>query len=169
MGPGADLEELSPSVRYLTFHVLPATGVATVVPVAGAVARPSVGPLRVVRAELLIAAGAAERWPPGLWHRWFLTEAAEEAYGYPCRVPVATARREGGPGVAVAAFRVARAGRARTGVTWREVWTAQAHLVDLAHAAGVKDYLDTLRDDPLRLARLWRDLADLIGGNDDPR
>lgn len=130
-------------------------------------ARPGRG-LQVVRLELLIAARAAERWPPGFWHRWFLTEAAEHAYGYPYRVPVAAARCFGGPGVAVAAFRAVRAGRARVGVEWREVWTAQAHLVDAARAAGVKDYLDTLREDPLRLAVLWRELAEHAGGDDGP-
>lgn len=123
---------------------------------------------RVIRAELLIAAEAAERWPVGRHpYASFHTDEAEQEYGCPCRIPVAVARREGCPAVAIAAARVVRAGRTRVGVTWREVWEAQARLVDVVYAAGIKEYLKTLSAEPLVLACLWRDLADLAGEDDD--
>jgi hypothetical protein len=72
------------------------------------------------------------------------------------------AGRAGDPAVCVAAFRAHRAGREV--VRWRDVFMAQAQLIELLRHLGVEDYNQTLSEDPALIADLLEGLLEDADG-----
>ena len=110
----------------------------------------------LTRRQLLVAARAAAAWPPGRRHAWFSADRATLGMSGRRVIPVAVARRWGDPAVAAAAFAAHAAGR--TTVTWNEVFTAQATLLELV-AQGHESLNDWLPEAPLEVAMFLEEVA----------
>ena len=115
---------------------------------------------------LLVAAGAAARWPRGRPPTcWFTSDRVEACHAHSLSISVATARRYGDPAVVVAA--VAAVAEGRVVFTWRDVWQAQSILIQLVTRTGIftsllldHSYNHLLSEDPALVAQVFRGLAE---------
>jgi len=122
---------------------------------------PEPRPVNVDRVLLLVAAGAAARWPVGRHpYCWFMTDQEEKMWSDSAayRIPVDVARWHGDPAVAVAAC--AAVTRGRNWIEWRDIWTAQTLLLGLLGDVGVREYKELLSTDPSQVAQILRNLAE---------